>query len=179
MRSLIFLSVQIKSLPPTFALAIPSKSRIIRETGTLKPCVLTESGNLTVYANRIPANCGYSQADYPACLQSPRDPSKSTPRTYSLLNSGMFLCRPSKDILSRMKKMLDNSPLVTGWKFCDQDLIGTFFGGGGERPEKWGVTKEELGDKWMPVPYYYNALKPVRLVCPSDVMLNGQPFNAP
>jgi hypothetical protein len=76
----------------------------------------------------------------------------------------MFLCRPSKDVLKRMKKMLDTSPLVGGWKFCDQDLIGTFFGGGGESPEKWGVTKEELGDAWMPVPYYYNALKPVRLV---------------
>jgi len=78
-----------------------------------------------------------------------------------------------------MKKMLDNSPLVTGWKFCDQDLIGTFFGGGGERPEKWGVTNEELGDKGMPVPYYYNALKPVRLVCLLRRLLSSQFFNAP
>jgi len=60
---------------------------------------------------------------------------------------------------------MDTSPLVAGWKFCDQDLVSTFFGGGGESPDKWGdVTKEDMGDKWMPVPYYYNALKPVRYV---------------
>lgn len=60
--------------------------------------------------------------------------------------------------------MLDTSPLISTWKFCDQDLIGNFFGGGGSTNEKdWGeVTKEELGDVWMPIPYYYNALKPVR-----------------
>ena len=64
-----------------------------------------------------------------------------------------------------MKKMLDTSPLVPSWKFCDQDLIGTFFGGGGEAPEGWGdITKEELGDQWMPLPYYYNALKTLRPV---------------
>jgi hypothetical protein len=111
---------------------------------------------------RIPANCGYSQANYPDCLSQP--PPNPRPRPYYLLNSGMFLCRPSADLYNRLKKMLDTSPLVPGWKFCDQDLIGTFFGGGGVKNEKdWGdITKEELGDDWMPVPYYYNALKPMR-----------------
>ena len=62
-----------------------------------------------------------------------------------------------------MKKMLDTTPLVASWYFCDQDLIGTFFGGGGEDPQNWGdITKEEIGDPWMPVPYYYNALWPLR-----------------
>ncbi|KAG8835470.1 hypothetical protein FRC17_003037 [Serendipita sp. 399] len=71
---------------------------------------------------------------------------------------------PSKDLLGRMRKMLDTSPLVPTWKFCDQDLIGNFFGGGGSKdPSDWGaITKEELGDPWLPVPYYFNALKPLR-----------------
>ncbi|KAG8760380.1 hypothetical protein FRC14_003237 [Serendipita sp. 396] len=112
----------------------------------------------------IPANCGYSQPNYPECLKEPRDSSIPRPRTHSLLNSGMFLCRPSKELLGRMRKMLDTSPLVPTWKFCDQDLIGNFFGGGGSKdPSDWGeITKEELGDQWLPVPYYFNALKPLR-----------------
>jgi hypothetical protein len=111
---------------------------------------------------RIPANCGYSQANYPECLSQP--PPTPRPRPHYLLNSGMFLCRPSEDLFGRIKKMLDTSPLVPGWKFCDQDLIGTFFGGGGAIDEKdWGdLTKKEIGDQWMPIPYYYNALKPMR-----------------
>lgn len=69
--------------------------------------------------------------------------------------------------MARVKKMLDTSPLVSTWKFCDQDLIGTFFGGGGESAENWGdITKEELGDPWLAIPYYYNALKLVKYVLP-------------
>lgn len=114
----------------------------------------------------VPENCGYSQANYPDCLSTqPLQPNTPVPRPYHLLNSGMFLCRPSVELFNRMKKMLDTSPLVHTWKFCDQDLIGTFFGGGGEAPEGWGeITKEELGDQWMPLPYYYNALKTLRYI---------------
>ncbi|KAG8760379.1 hypothetical protein FRC14_003236 [Serendipita sp. 396] len=52
--------------------------------------------------------------------------------------------------------MLDTSPLVPTWKFCDQDLIATFFGGREPKdPSYWGeITKEELGDPWLPVLYY-------------------------
>ncbi|KIM24984.1 glycosyltransferase family 8 protein [Serendipita vermifera MAFF 305830] len=113
-------------------------------------------------AATVPENCGYSQPDYPACLQH-LDLSAPKPRPYSLLNSGMFLCRPSRDLMKRMRKMLDTSPRIANWKLCDQDLIGTFFGGGGEEPEGWGdITKDEIGDPWMRVPYYYNALRTMR-----------------
>ncbi|KIM24985.1 glycosyltransferase family 8 protein [Serendipita vermifera MAFF 305830] len=114
----------------------------------------------------VPENCGYSQPDYPACLEH-LDLSAPKPRPHDLLNSGMFLCRPSRDLMARMRKMLDTTPLIANWKFCDQDLIGTFFGGGGEEPEGWGdITKEEIGDPWMHVPYYYNALKTLKYVHP-------------
>jgi hypothetical protein len=76
----------------------------------------------------------------------------------------MFVVHPSADIYRRMKKLLDTSPLIPGWKLCDQDVIGVFFGGGGvDDPADWGeLTEEELGDRWMPLPWYYNALKTSR-----------------
>lgn len=72
--------------------------------------------------------------------------------------------RPSSQLLIRMKKMLDNTPIIRNWRFCDQDLLTVFFGGGGEKPQDWGIEKEELGDLWMGLPYYYNALIPMRYV---------------
>lgn len=70
--------------------------------------------------------------------------------------------------MSRIKKMLDTSPLVPTWKFCDQDLIGTFFGGGGADPSQWGdISAEEIGDSWIPIPWYYNALKTLRNAHPT------------
>jgi hypothetical protein len=126
--------------------------------------------------NRIPANCGYSQPDYNLPAKSNHTDNDeddddgapvvtSKPRPHHFLNSGMFLCRPSRELMVRIRKMLDTSPLVPDWKFPDQDLISTFFGGGGEEPENWGdVAKEEIGDQWMRVPYYYNALRTLRWV---------------
>ncbi|CAG8730901.1 17334_t:CDS:2, partial [Acaulospora colombiana] len=84
--------------------------------------------------------------------------------SHLLTNTGMFVAHPSADLYRRIKKLLDTSPLIPGWKLVDQDLIGVFFGGGGvEDPADWGaLSKEELGDRWVPLPYYYNALKTLR-----------------
>jgi hypothetical protein len=58
--------------------------------------------------------------------------------------------------------MLKKCPLVPMWKFCDQDLLSTFFGGGGEASSNLGVATEKIGELWMPVQYYYNALRTLR-----------------
>lgn len=154
------LSRRIKLPPSMYVPVIRGKCRIILKIG--KSSILTSMSLINSCFIRTPANCGYFQANYPECLSQP--PPNPRPRPYYLLNSGMFLCRPSAGLYDRLKKMLDTSPLVPDWKFCDQDLIGTFFGGGGAKNEKdWGdITKEELGDDWMPVPYYYNALRPMK-----------------
>lgn len=74
----------------------------------------------------------------------------------------MFLCRPSPDLVNRLMDMLEKSPLVPKWKFCDQDLLSTFFGGGGEAISDLGVAKNRIGDPWMPVEYHYNALRTLK-----------------
>lgn len=71
--------------------------------------------------------------------------------------------------------MLDTSPIIQNWRFCDQDLITVFFGGGGEKPEDWGdIKKEDLGDLWMGIPYIYNGLKHLRS---STLSLDAQSLN--
>ncbi|PVF98055.1 nucleotide-diphospho-sugar transferase [Serendipita vermifera] len=111
----------------------------------------------------LPENCGYRQPDYLQCLKSYTAVTKPLP-SHLLTNTGMFVAHPSADLYRRIKKLLDTSPLIPGWKLVDQDLIGVFFGGGGvEDTADWGaLSKEELGDRWIPLPYYYNSLKTLR-----------------
>jgi lipopolysaccharide biosynthesis glycosyltransferase len=72
---------------------------------------------------------------------------ESSPRPYGLLNSGMVVLNPSKELSDAIFHYLATSPLVPTFSFPDQDLLANFFTG-----------------KWKPVPWCYNALKTVRVV---------------
>lgn len=75
---------------------------------------------------------------------------KDKPRPYSLLNSGTVVLRPSKQVFDKLVHHLNTSPLVKTYSFADQDLLSDVF-----------------AQKWKPLPWCYNALKPLRNIHPN------------
>ncbi|KAK7947775.1 nucleotide-diphospho-sugar transferase [Apiospora aurea] len=107
-------------------------------------------------------NCAYTPVAHPdgltnptqppsgsACEDAPiatRDPGPS--RTHRLLNGGMFVFRPShqlRDSLLSFFSDLDNAPLLSTFKFPDQDFLAHFFRG-----------------RWRALGWQFNALKTMR-----------------
>lgn len=61
------------------------------------------------------------------------------------MNSGLLVVNPSKAIFKQVLQVLD-SDQVTNMSFPDQDLLLAIF-----------------ADRWVPLPYVYNALKTLRM----------------
>lgn len=85
----------------------------------------------------------------PDCLKNPTQITSTSPRPHGLLNSGLVVLRPSLDYFALITEYLYTSPEVKTFKFPDQDLLSAFYRG-----------------RWKPLPYIYNALKPLRLIHP-------------
>ena len=71
----------------------------------------------------------------------------SSPRPYTLLNSGLFVLTPSATLAQSIVDFLHTSPLVPTFSFPDQDFLAAFFQG-----------------RWKPLPWVYNALKTLRAI---------------
>ncbi|GAA6036115.1 hypothetical protein JCM8097_006623 [Rhodosporidiobolus ruineniae] len=95
-----------------------------------------------------PANCGYTYATSHNG-QPPPSSTFNTKRTYGLLNSGLVVLSPSKDLYSRIVHFLHTSPTVANMALPDQDLLGEFFAG-----------------RWEPISWRFNAIKTMRWVHP-------------
>ena len=107
-------------------------------------------------------NCAYTPLRHPEALSVatpvpstmalhgdsrsvPRDEIESEacpPHTHTLLNSGLFIFRPTRKLYFQILEYLATSPLVEKFAFPDQDLITEFF-----------------RDRWIPLSWKYNALK--------------------
>ncbi|GBE77924.1 nucleotide-diphospho-sugar transferase [Sparassis latifolia] len=98
-------------------------------------------------ADWVPANCAHTSMVHPEALSSPPTITESSPRPYTQLNSGTVVLHPSHELSEGLKHFLSTSPLVPTFSFPDQDLLSAFFKG-----------------KWKPLPWCYNALKPLRLI---------------
>lgn len=109
--------------------------------------MLTESPAPRAAPNppRIPANCAHTPMVAPSCLISPPRITPNSPRPHKLLNSGLVVLKPSQKLYNKIERYLLTSPLVATFSFPDQDLLAAFFAG-----------------SWRPLPYIYNALKPLR-----------------
>lgn len=93
----------------------------------------------------IPENCPYTPLSHPSALRQATQSTPSSPATYHLLNGGLFLFNPSKDLWSRMYShfsSLATSGRLATFKFPDQDFLADFF-----------------KDRWTPLPWKFNALK--------------------
>jgi lipopolysaccharide biosynthesis glycosyltransferase len=97
--------------------------------------------------NRIPENCAHTSVVHPTGITSPPQITVSSPRPYTLLNSGTVVLTPSRELAEAVKHYLHTSPLVPTFSFPDQDLLAAYFHG-----------------KWKPLPYIYNALKTLRYI---------------
>jgi len=96
---------------------------------------------------RIPENCAYTPLAHPDALTRVTKTTDSSPRPYTLLNSGTVVLNPSLEIFDGIKRFLSTSPLIPTFSFPDQDLLATFFKG-----------------RWKPLPWCYNALKTLRTI---------------
>jgi len=99
-------------------------------------------------ADWIPENCAHtSVVPNPTGITSPPAITDSSPRPYTLLNSGLVVLNPSLELANAITHYLSTSPLVPGFSFPDQDLLAAFFKG-----------------RWKPLPWCYNALKTLRII---------------
>ncbi|KAI0639251.1 glycosyltransferase family 8 protein [Trametes polyzona] len=98
----------------------------------------------------IPENCAYTAVSHPGGLTSPPEITETSPRPYHLLNSGVVVLHPSKEVFEGLCNFLEESPLVANFMFPDQDLLAETFRG-----------------RWKPLPWCYNALKTLRVIHPN------------
>jgi inositol 3-alpha-galactosyltransferase len=85
-------------------------------------------------------NCAFTGMTHPEALTEP--PPVTQQGTHSLLNSGLFLFEPSKELWRGILEFLNSSPLLKDFLFPDQDFLAEYFRG-----------------RWISVGWQYNALK--------------------
>ncbi|KAK8861262.1 hypothetical protein IAR55_002081 [Kwoniella newhampshirensis] len=93
-------------------------------------------------------NCIFTGEQHPDCLENPRSVESTDGRqeTYRLLNSGMFVFRPSERQWSTMLGVFNDNPdRLKTYQFPDQDFLADFYDG-----------------KWTNVGWRYNAIKTMR-----------------
>ncbi|EFQ99358.1 hypothetical protein MGYG_08970 [Nannizzia gypsea CBS 118893] len=91
----------------------------------------------------IPRNCAYSgQHDNPskAQVQGPL-----SVRGASMLNGGLLVLNPSEEIYNAILCQLEDPTATRQYAFADQLLLSDIY-----------------HNRWAPLPYIYNALKPMR-----------------
>ncbi|KAI1384964.1 nucleotide-diphospho-sugar transferase [Hypoxylon trugodes] len=107
--------------------------------GANQSCVCNRDHDPWAPEDWHPANCAYTP------LSSPTQPTDISPRTHHLINGGMFLFRPSEIMWKSMMKLFNSSPLLSNFKFPDQDFLALFFAG-----------------RWKALGWQYNALKTMK-----------------
>lgn len=78
----------------------------------------------------------------PTTTSELKDLDSEKQETYRLLNSGVFLCRPSQPLWERIEKFRKEDPRVKDFAFPDQNFLDVFF-----------------RDRWVSIGWQYNAKK--------------------
>ncbi|KAI0082182.1 nucleotide-diphospho-sugar transferase [Panus rudis PR-1116 ss-1] len=91
-----------------------------------------------------PENCAHSAVVHPTGITNPPVITSTSPRPYTLLNSGTVILTPSEKEMKRIIERLQTLDPAE-FPFPDQDLLAELFKG-----------------KWKPLSYVYNALKTLR-----------------
>ncbi|KAK5170477.1 uncharacterized protein LTR77_005065 [Saxophila tyrrhenica] len=94
-----------------------------------------------------PDTCPNTPLEHPSALSSPvpSESSKGAKPTDQLLNSGVFVCTPSKELWDRIDHFRVTDPRVKDFAFPDQNFLDEFF-----------------KDRWVPIGWQYNAFKTSR-----------------
>ncbi|KAH7021256.1 nucleotide-diphospho-sugar transferase [Microdochium trichocladiopsis] len=103
----------------------------------------------------VPENCAFTAANQetgePAAIVEGK-----VPENHHLLNSGTVILQPSKAQYDALMHAMNTDPAVPTMLFFDQDLLAIVY-----------------RNKWKPLPYIYNALKPMRS-CHSSLWKDDQ-----
>ncbi|KAF2169401.1 glycosyltransferase family 8 protein [Zasmidium cellare ATCC 36951] len=97
-------------------------------------------------------NCPCTPLRHPSALAAPilSPENEAQEKTHRLLNSGVFVCTPSRDVWDRIGNSLQVSPSIVKYKYPDQDFLVEFF-----------------ADRWVPIGWQYNAVKLHRYTHPN------------
>ncbi|KAL4969959.1 glycosyltransferase family 8 protein [Aspergillus stella-maris] len=94
-------------------------------------------------ARWIPSNCAYTpQHSHPESAQKTGSPVTSG---VGMLNSGLLVVRPSLHAYKKIQSYLSSPSKLEQYTFPDQELLS-----------------EAFQERWVPLPYIYNALKTMR-----------------
>ncbi|KAK9771771.1 hypothetical protein SCAR479_11559 [Seiridium cardinale] len=113
--------------------------------GANHSCVCNRDGDPWAPEDWQRENCAYTPVTHPGALTEPTQPTTTGPRTHTLINGGMFLFRPTKQLWDDMLSEFNTTPLLSTFKFPDQDFLAHYF-----------------RDKWRALGWQYNALKTMR-----------------
>ncbi|KAI5864344.1 glycosyltransferase family 8 protein [Durotheca rogersii] len=91
----------------------------------------------------VPENCAFTAADQ--ATGTPAPITEDSHDNHHLLNSGTVILRPSETEYGALIDAMNTHPDVPRMLFFDQDLLAIVYRG-----------------RWKPLPYTYNALKPMR-----------------
>ena len=93
------------------------------------------------------SNCAYTPLTHPSALRKaiPTPENEGPPHTHALLNGGVFLYRPSRQLWTQILDYFNTSPDLHNFQFPDQDFLAAFF-----------------VHRWRPLSWQYNALKTMR-----------------
>ncbi|KAK8038533.1 nucleotide-diphospho-sugar transferase [Apiospora rasikravindrae] len=123
-------------------------------------CVCNRDGDPWAPSDWRQENCAYTPVSHPGGLTNPTQPpigacdgaiatlEAGPSRTHRLLNGGMFVFRPTQELRDSLLSFFshpDNVPLLSTFKFPDQDFLAHFFRG-----------------RWRALGWQFNALKTMR-----------------
>lgn len=90
-------------------------------------------------------NCAYTPQSHPTALDTGTPVQPESRPTHHLLNSGMFVYRPTPHMWKEMLHYFNTSDKLATYKFPDQDFLTDFF-----------------RNKWQSIGWQWNALKTMR-----------------
>lgn len=99
------------------------------ELGVTHTCVCNLENDPWSPADWVPANCAFSLVNHPEALTKPTPKTPASPKLHKLMNSGMFVYRPSQQQLDAMYHEFETSDRLADYGFPDQDFLREFFQG--------------------------------------------------
>jgi inositol 3-alpha-galactosyltransferase len=121
----------------------------IFETHLPSPDHLAAIHDYTCTLRNSRTSCPYTLTSHPTAIThpSPVPPSSTSSRKIhdTALNSGVFIFRPSASLSRSLLHAFHTSTILSSYKAPDQDFLADFF-----------------RNRWVPLPWPYNALKPLR-----------------
>jgi hypothetical protein len=108
-------------------------------------CHLSQSNFPFPRRSRIPENCAYTLQKHPQHTLNGMTISPQSRPTHHLLNSGLVVLTPSHSVMKDMEFRIQNDAAIETYRFPDQDFLAEYF-----------------HDRFIPLPYTYNALKKLR-----------------